>query len=157
MAKQKHSISAEETVQRWELRKRAYEEDHEQQAGKELLEWARKWKHTDIADTIINYMAGKDRQSRGRAFNAPAIMMTVVLLEKIGMTEAAAKKQAAERFHTTLRNVQSYVARDGAEARQLADLMLAEGVKTSGKWPNFSPACLTPEEEQKLDDITREK
>jgi hypothetical protein len=157
MAKQKHSISAEETVQRWELRRRAYEEDHEQQAGKELLEWARKWKHTDIADTIIDHMAGKDRQSRGRAFDAPAIMMTVVLLEKIGMTEAAAKKQAAERFHTTLRNVQSYIARDGIEIRQLTDLLLAEVVKTSGKCPDLPGTRLTPEEKQKLDEIIREK
>jgi hypothetical protein len=75
------------------------------------------------------------------------------------MTEAAAKKQAAERFHTTLRNVQSYIARDGTEARQLLDLTLAEVVKTGGKWigPWTSPARLTPEEEQKLDEVTREK
>jgi hypothetical protein len=156
MAKGERSISAEDVAQKWGLLKRAHEEDHEQQAQKELLEWYRKWKHTNIAEAVCNFVVG-DRRSRGRAFDVPAIVITVVLLEKIGMTEAAAKKQAAERFHTTLRNVQSYVARDGAEARQLADLMLAEGVKTSGKWPNFSPACLTPEEEQKLDDITREK
>jgi hypothetical protein len=157
MAKGKPSISAEDVVQKWELVKRAHEEDHEQQAEKELLEWARKWRHTDIADTIIDHMGGYGRRSRGRAFDAPAIVVTVVLLEKIGMTKAAAKKQAAERFHTTLRNVQSYIARDGAEARQLADLMLAGARKTSGEWLDLSPARLTPKEKQKLDEITCEK
>jgi hypothetical protein len=154
MAKEKPSISAEDVVQKWELIKRAHEEDHEQQAGKELQEWARKWRHTDIAETIIDHMVGGSRRSRGRAFDEPAIVITVILLEKIGMTEAAAKKQAAERFHTTLRNVQSYIARDGTEARQLADLMLADVGEGAS---NFLPARLTPEERQKLDEITREK
>jgi hypothetical protein len=151
MAKGKRSISAEDVVQKWELAKRAHEEGHEQQAQKELLEWYRKWKHTDIAGAICNFVIG-DRQPRGRAFDVPAIVITVILLEKIGMTEAAAKKQAAERFHTTLRNVQSYIARNGTEARQFADLMLAEGVQ---EWPQ--EWRLTPEEKQKLNEITREK
>jgi hypothetical protein len=156
MAKEKRSISAEDVVQKWELLKRAREEDHEQQAQKELQEWYRKWKHTHIAETICNFMIG-DPRPRGRAFNATAIVTTVVLLEKIGMTEAAAKKQTAERFHTTLRNVQSYIARDGAEARQLVDLMLAD-VKMSGNWPPRREwARLTPEEEQKLGELACEK
>jgi hypothetical protein len=155
MAREKRSISAEDVVQRMELLKRAEEEDHEQQAQKELLGWYRKWKHTDIAEAIRNFMAG-DRRSRGRAFDVPAIVSTVVLLEKIGMTEAAAKKQAAERFHTTLRNVQSYIAREGAEARQVVDLALAE-VRAGRKMPSVSPSRLTPEEEQKLNEIAREK
>jgi hypothetical protein len=156
MAKEKRSISAEEVVQKWELSKRAREEDHERQAEKELLEWARKWRHTDISQTICDHMAG-NRRPRGRAFDAPAIVMTVVLLEKIGMTEAAAKKQAAERFHTTLRNVQSYIVWGGTEARQLVDLTLTEAAKTGGKWSDLLPARFTPEEKQKLDEITREK
>jgi hypothetical protein len=129
------------------------------QATKELFEWYQKWGHTQLGEAINNIMSGR-RRPRGAAFNVASIMVTVALLEKIGMTGAAAKKQAAERFHTTLRNVQLHVRRGGASlARQLLDLAMADFTNRGAgvDWANLPDARLTPEERQKLDEITREK
>jgi hypothetical protein len=149
-------------IQAWEQNWRADEEGHEHQAMKELWEWSRKWEHTAIAGAICGFMEGGERRrARGAVFDRIAIVLTVVLLEKIGMTEAAAKKQAAERFCTSLRNVQYHVAQLGAPCRQMVDFAIAEIAKRGAGWADppysFGPQ-LTQEEIRKLNEITfREK
>jgi hypothetical protein len=147
-------------MQALELVRRGKEEGHERQALTELREWYEKWVHTYTAGVIRDFILKEDgqRRARGSAFDWMAVVITVVLLEKIGATEPAAKKQAAERFCTSLRNVQLYTAQYGAAVRQMVDITVTD-FRGAG-WehnPSFG-LRLTQEEIRKLNEITfREK
>jgi hypothetical protein len=149
--------------QRWETAalKGPADARHEHQAMRELFEWSRKWEHTDISKAICSVMEeGKRRRARGPAFDQIAIALTVVVLEKIGTKPATAKKEVATRFHTTLRNVQGYVAKLGAtpELRQIVDVTVTgwiqEGMYAT---PPMLGLRLTQEEMQKLNELTQEE
>jgi|SRR6516225_224669 hypothetical protein len=160
MAKKKNSAltdNEKRRIQRHvELSKRARAEGHEHQALKELFEWSKKWEHTHIAQSISNIMqVDTGRQPRGPAFDISGIVQAVVLLEKIGMTTPAAKKLVAERFCTSVRNVELYLKQRGAITRQIINLSLSDDKAVWESMPRFR---LTEEEVRKLNEITfREK
>jgi hypothetical protein len=159
MTKEKNSTLTKEDKEALALMWRAEEEGHEQQAMEELFEWSRKWKHTDIAGSICGLMGegGDRRRARGPAFDGVGIVLTVVFLEKMGMTEAAAKKEARKRYCADLRNVQLYVARFGPTVRAMLDFAVTNLVTGWEHNPSAGPR-LTQEEIRKLNEITfREK
>ena len=87
-------------------------------------------------------------------------MLTVVLLEKIGTATPTAKKQVADRFGTTVRNVELYLKEFGAAARQIFNLIVADNSWVGFNWDHTHMARLriTQEEVRKLNEITfREK
>jgi len=155
MANEKSNTSTENDaarIRRWfELKKRAREEGHERQALEGLCQWFDKWDHTDLAQRLLDDLgltrdAGR-RQPRGPAFDVLGIVQAVVLLEKIGVTTPAAKKLVAERFCTTVRNVEIYVKKHGAATRQIIDLSL---IDDDGLWDGIDRFRLTEEERLKL-------
>src|SRR5262249_9629941 len=148
-----------------ERARRAAHEGHEQQAMKELSEWFEKWGHTKIGETIENIMSNfimrndpGQRRPRGRAFDMESIVLTVVALEKIGTATPTAKKQVADRFCTTVRNVELYLKKFGAAFRQIFNLIAADDSLGGLDWDHMTRLRLTQEEVRKLNEITfREK
>src|SRR5262249_40617704 len=132
MAKKKNNTlkgDEESLIQIVERARRAADVGHEQEAAKELSDWFKKWEHTEIRKSIKDIIMRNDpgqRRPRGPAFDKVSIVLTVVLLEKIGTATPTAKKQVADRFGTTVRNVELYLKKLGAPARQIFSLIAAD-------------------------------
>jgi len=168
MAKKKDNTltwGEESLIQIVERARRAADERYDQEATKELFEWLKKWEHTEIGEAIKNIMRDhlgqrRQRRPRGPAFDKVSIVLTVVLLEKIGTATPTAKKQVADRFGTTVRNVELYLKEFGAAARQIFNLIVADDRWVGFNWDHNHMARLriTQEEVRKLNEITfREK
>src|SRR5262249_6196948 len=101
MAKKKDNTltwGEESLIQIVERARRAADERYDQEATKELFEWLKKWEHTEIGEAIKNIMRDhlgqrRQRRPRGPAFDKGSIVVTVVILEKIGTATPTAKKQ----------------------------------------------------------------
>ena len=158
--------SGEELAQMLERYKRYCEENHEQQAANELGQWQIKWQHTQIGrilngalgDLHNELMGGGRRRPRGPAFPDSQIVLAVTLLEKIGIAPPAAKKIVADRFCTTVRNVELYLQELGVVTRNFCNLVAARGIKEAFGWNALAHLRLTKEEVQKLNEVIfREK
>ena len=164
MAKEQNGTSTpnEEVIRALELASRYYDEGHEEQAKKELIKWCKKWEHTDIGCSINDFMIERDypewRRPRGRAFDVVSILTAVALLEKINRTPVA-KKVVADRFGTTVRNVETYLKKHGAAIRQIVNHNIEFGLREGAE--SFVPEAklrLTQEEMRKTNEaIFREK
>jgi hypothetical protein len=164
MTKEKNSTLTpnEEVIRAIELASQYYDEGHEEQAVKELIKWCEKWEHTDIGCAIDDFLIEKYcpewRRPRGPAFDARLILTAVALLEKINST-AVAKNLAADRFCTTVRNVETYLKKHGAAIRQIVDHNIECSLKEGAE--SFVPEAglrLTEEEIRKINEVIfREK
>jgi len=159
MAKKKNStvLTEEELIQRHDLYERSRRESHELLAERELYAWYKKWEHTNVGRAINNFMSG-DKQTRGRAFDKMAILWAVTLLEKIGIKTPAAKKLVADRFCTSLRNVDLYLKEDGGRRHQVVNIIIPRLEEEIDLGYMTDTLRLTQEEARKINEtIFREK
>jgi hypothetical protein len=113
--------------------------ERDRAAEKELDEWRIKWAGTPIVDRVFAAVSPAKRKRRGHPGKPdPAVLgvlLTVVGLEKCGMSLAAAKKEAANRHCLNLRSVQGYYNKSIARGRgrEYAEMAISSAA-TDGRW-----------------------